>query len=205
SNSFAEVFLILGTILLRWPMPLTIIQILWLHFLCDGPEDIVLAFEKKEKGIMAEGPKGINEPFLNRMYLGLVFFVSLLSGGFSMAAFWHYGILGQNLSLGRTMAFIMISFSSAIFAIACRSLRRPFWKYENFWSNKWFFSAIISSLILQIGVVSLPAARKFFDIVPLGVSEWAVVLGAALIIVFTVEAIKAWSLKKEKNLKLRLK
>ncbi|MDP2929995.1 MAG: HAD-IC family P-type ATPase, partial [bacterium] len=47
SNSFAEVFLILGTILLRWPMPLTIIQILWLHFLCDGPEDIVLAFEKK--------------------------------------------------------------------------------------------------------------------------------------------------------------
>ncbi len=203
SNSFAEVFLILGSILWRWPMPLTIIQILWLHFLCDGPEDIVLAFEKKEKGIMAEGPKKVDEPFLNKTYLGLVFIVSLLSGGFSLAAFWYYGILGQNLDLGRTMAFMMISFTSAIFAVACRSLRRPFWKYENFWSNHWFFFAIISSLALQIGVVSLPAARSFFNIVPLGVVEWLMILGAAFTLVMVIEAVKMASLRERPRVKIR--
>ncbi len=37
SNSFVEIFLILGATILRIPAPLTIVQILWVHLICDGP------------------------------------------------------------------------------------------------------------------------------------------------------------------------
>jgi Ca2+-transporting ATPase len=44
SNSFAEVLLIFGAMLLGWPAPLAVAQILWIHLICDGPSDIVLGF-----------------------------------------------------------------------------------------------------------------------------------------------------------------
>ena len=52
SNSFAEVLLIFGAMLLGWPAPLLVAQILWIHLICDGPSDIVLGFEPQENGIM---------------------------------------------------------------------------------------------------------------------------------------------------------
>ena len=59
SNSFAEVLTIFVAMLLGWPAPLLVAQILWIHLICDGPSDIVLGFEPKEKGIMDEKPKSL--------------------------------------------------------------------------------------------------------------------------------------------------
>src|SRR4030042_2398081 len=61
SNSFIEIFLIFGSIVLNLPYPLTVIQILWLHLICDGPPDIILGFEPPEKSIMQESPKKIKK------------------------------------------------------------------------------------------------------------------------------------------------
>ena len=44
SNSFAEVLLVFGAMILGWPAPLLVAQILWIHLICDGPSDIVLGF-----------------------------------------------------------------------------------------------------------------------------------------------------------------
>ena len=61
SNSFVEIFLIFGAIIFRLPPPLTIIQILWIHLICDGPPDTALAFEPQEKSLMKESPKEIKK------------------------------------------------------------------------------------------------------------------------------------------------
>ncbi len=47
SNSFAEVLTIFIAMILGWPAPLIVAQILWIHLICDGPSDIVLGFEPK--------------------------------------------------------------------------------------------------------------------------------------------------------------
>ena len=57
SNSFAEVLTIFVAMMLGWPPPLAVAQILWIHLICDGPLDIVLSFEPKEAGIMGEKPR----------------------------------------------------------------------------------------------------------------------------------------------------
>ena len=56
SNSFAEVLLVFGAMLLGWPAPLLVAQILWIHLICDGPSDIVLGFEPKERGSWKSRP-----------------------------------------------------------------------------------------------------------------------------------------------------
>jgi len=79
SNSFAEVLTIFISMLLDWPAPLTVAQILWIHLICDGPSDIVLGFEPKEQGIMDEKPKSIKEPLLARLGLILIAVISIAS------------------------------------------------------------------------------------------------------------------------------
>ena len=78
SNSFAEVLTIFGAMLLGWPAPLAVAQILWIHLICDGPSDIVLGFEPKEAGIMDEKPKPLQEPILNRLGLSLIGVISIV-------------------------------------------------------------------------------------------------------------------------------
>lgn len=57
SNAFIEIAVIFGAILMKLPAPLTVAQILWIHLICDGPPDITLAFEPKERSLMKETPR----------------------------------------------------------------------------------------------------------------------------------------------------
>ena len=80
SNSFAEVLTIFVSMLLGWPAPLLVAQILWIHLICDGPSDIVLGFEPKEEGIMDEPPKSLREPVLTRLGGSMIILISLVEG-----------------------------------------------------------------------------------------------------------------------------
>lgn len=199
SNSFAEVFLILGSIFLSWPMPLTIIQILWIHFLCDGPEDLVLGFEPKEAEVMADGPKKVQEPILDKVRISLIFLISFLSGMFALAVFWYFGLYQNNLELGRTMALMAIAFNSVLYIFCCRTFRHPFWRYRNFWSNKWLFIAVAFSLILQISITYLSFTQKFLGLVPLHLMHWGLLLASAAMIVLLIELAKMKIMNQNKS------
>ncbi|MDD4901099.1 MAG: HAD-IC family P-type ATPase [Patescibacteria group bacterium] len=191
SNSFAEVVAILGALLLGWPFPLTVVQILWLHILCDGPEDFILGFEPKEKETMLEGPKRMSDPILDRLGIFVVVAVSSLSGILSLGFFWYFGIYRGNLALGQTMAFMSLAFSSVIYIFSCRTLRKPFWKYENFWSNKWLFAVVGGSLFLAVIITYFPPTQRLLNLVPLNLFQWSLLSAKALLLVAIIEAAKA--------------
>lgn len=197
SNSFAEVIAILGALLLGWPLPLTIAQILWLHLLCDGPEDFILGFEPKEEETMLEGPKNINEPLLDRMGIFIIAAVSFLSGIISLGFFWYFGIKQDNLILGQTMAFMSLAFSSVVYIFSCRTLRKPFWEYKNFWANKWLFMVVLVSLFLAFIITYLPLTQRILGLVPLGMFEWSLLVFKALFLVFVIEIAKSFFKNKD--------
>jgi P-type Ca2+ transporter type 2C len=190
SNSFAEVIAILGALILGWPFPLTIIQILWLHLLCDGPEDFILGFEPKEKETMLDGPKKMQEPLLDRLGIFIILTVSTLSGVISLAFFGYFGLIQKNLALGQTMAFMSLAFSSVIYIFSCRTLRKPFWRYENFWANKGLFAVVGFSLFLAIIITYFPPTQKLLNLVPLKLSQWGLLLAKAFLLVLIIELAK---------------
>ena len=187
SNSFAEVVVILGALILDWPFPLTIVQILWLHLLCDGPEDFILGFEPKEKETMTDGPKRMDEPIFGKLSIFLTVTISLLSGLISLGFFWYFGMRGGNMDLGRTMAFMSLAFSSVLYIFSCRTLRKPFWKYENFWSNKWLFIVVGVSLFLAVIITYFPFTQKLLGLSPLNLFHWSLLIAKAIILISIVE------------------
>jgi Ca2+-transporting ATPase len=96
SNSFAEVLTIFISMLLRWPAPLAVAQILWIHLICDGPSDIVLGFEPKEEGIMDEKPKPVTAPVLTRLGMSLIGVISATSAIVRAVVFGHYYQIHNN-------------------------------------------------------------------------------------------------------------
>ncbi|MDD4271912.1 MAG: HAD-IC family P-type ATPase [Patescibacteria group bacterium] len=190
SNSFAEVVVIMGALILGWPFPLTVVQILWLHLLCDGPEDFILGFEPKEKETMLEGPKSMAEPIFDKIGIFLTIMISLLSGLISLGFFWYFGLYHGNLILGQTMAFMSLAFSSVIYIFSCRTLRKPFWQYENFWSNKWLFMVVIFSLLLAFIITYFPPTQKILGLMPLNLFQWSLLLAKAVLLVLVIEIIK---------------
>lgn len=198
SNSFAEVVVILGALLMGWPFPLTVVQILWLHLICDGPEDFILSFEPKEKETMLDGPKRMNETILDRMGIFITIAVSLVSGLISLGFFWYFGFQENNLALGQTMAFMSLAFSSVVYIFSCRTLRKPFWKYENFWSNKGLFVVVGASLFLAVLITYFIPTQRLLGLVPLNMFHWSLLIAKSSILVLIIETAKLFFRPKRK-------
>jgi len=202
SNSFAEVLTIFGAMVLGWPAPLMVAQILWIHLICDGPSDIVLGFEPKEEGIMDEMPKPIHEPVLNRLGLSLIGVISIASTLVALAFFGHYYTLHHNPIEGRSYAFASFAVNSMIYIFAYRSMRRSIFHSGSLSRNKPLIVAVLAGLLLAIGAFLVPPIRNLLGIVPLSLQQWGVVFGVALLLIAVVEIGKLLSKRLPPSRKL---
>lgn len=197
SNSFSEIALIFGSVLLGFPFPLTVVQILWIHLICDGPPDLMLAFEPKEKLLMAETPKNIKkEEVLGGFTKFLILVVSLVAGALSLFLFWYLGIKEGNLNLGRTVAFATIASVSLIYIFAYKNLKKPIIKMESFFQNKFMFFGVAYGFLLLFLAIYLPFLNKVLGTIPLKPLHWLLIFAVALFTTLIVELVKIFPIKK---------
>ncbi len=187
SNSFAEVLLVFGAMLLGWPAPLLVAQILWIHLICDGPSDIVLGFEPKENGIMEEPPKPLNEPILNGLGLSLIAIISSVSAVAGLSIFGHYFLQHNDPAEGRSIAFASFAINSMIYIFAYRSLRRPLFRMNRLSVNKPLIWAVTVGLALALLPFFIPGLGQMLSIVSLYLEDWLLVAGVAIGLLSVVE------------------
>jgi Ca2+-transporting ATPase len=190
SNSFAEVLTIFAAMMLGWPTPLTVAQILWIHLICDGPSDIVLAFEPKEAGIMDEPPKPKDAPILTRLGLSLIGVISVVSAALALAIFGHFFTIHHNAVEGRSLVFASLAVNSMVYIFAYRSMRRPLFRMVPLRENRALVVTILAGLGTALIAFAIPGLRSLLGIVPLTALQWGVVAGIAIFLLLTVEAAK---------------
>ena len=187
SNSFAEVVTIFTAMILGWPAPLIVSQILWIHLICDGPSDIVLGFEPKEGGIMKEKPRSLKEPILNKLGLSLIAIISVSSAVAALFLFHHMYAVHSNAAEGRSIVFASFAINSMIYIFAYRSMRQPLFRMNKLSANKPLIWAVVSGLITAVLPFLIPSLGALIGIVPLSLSEWLLVAGIALGLLAVVE------------------
>lgn len=191
SNSFVVIVLIFGAILLGLPAPLLIVQILWVHLICDGPPDIILSFEPKEAGLMQEDPKKMkSEQILNGWMKFLIFTISLGGGGLILWLFWYFEKETGDISYARTIAFATVGAVDLIYIFAYKDLRNPIFRMKNFFVNKWLFWGIIYGFVLLVMALYIPGLNNALQVVPLSAKDWVLVIGVGLLALIWVEIVK---------------
>ncbi len=191
SNSFAEIVLIFGALITGLSFPLTIIQILWIHLICDGPPDIVLSFEGKDKDLMKQKPKEMKkEGLLDNLLMLLVFAISITAGLISLFFFWYFQNKTNNLNLARTIAFVILGSIDLIYVFAFKDLKKPILKMENFFENRYLFWAEIYGFVLLFLAIYVPMLNKVLGTTPLKFFYWLFPLGVGIVMLVFVEIIK---------------
>lgn len=190
SNSFAEVLTIFGAMVLGWPAPLTVAQILWIHLICDGPSDIVLGFEPKENGIMDEKPKPLNEPILSRLGLTLIGVISCTSALLALVLFGHNWLSHNDMLNARSFAFGTFAVNSMIYIFAYRSMHSSLLHMGALRRNKPLIGAVLGGLVLAVGAVEVPAIRNILGISHMSLGQWGIIFGVALALLLIVEVAK---------------
>ncbi len=158
--------------------PLAPIQLLLLNLVTDGAPALALGTEKGDPDIMQQKPRPPKEPIINRFMMNGVLIQTVAITFITLFAF-GVGLKHDRL-MAETMAFITLASSELVRAYTARSERYPILKIGVF-NNKWMNIAVVSSLILLLLILYVPFFNTIFDTVPLGWTEWRLILPLLLV------------------------
>jgi Ca2+-transporting ATPase len=202
------------------PMPLTVIQLLWLNLLTDGAPALALAMEKGDPDVMERPPRPksesiVNEPMRLGMAIQTVAQTGVVLTAFILGLSWHlesgaaippgmnpltyvlqHDWSGIDVQTAETMAFVTLSLCELFRAYTVRSERASIFRL-GFFSNKYMQYAVSLSIILLLLVVNVPFLQPIFNTHFLSGREWLVVLGLAIIPAIAEEITKAYLRRRD--------
>jgi P-type Ca2+ transporter type 2C len=198
SCNFAEIATVSGAILLGWPLPLGVLQILWLNLVTDIFPALALALEPSAPDVMKQPPRNPREPLMTPRFGWLIVWQGSLLSASALAAFaiamrW-YGADGDGLKHAITVAFMTLALSQVFHAFSARSQSRSALTSRLF-TNPWLWSATLVCVLLQLAAVYVSPLRDVLHTVPLTAADWGlIVLGTAspLAVVELVKLILRW-------------
>jgi Ca2+-transporting ATPase len=195
TNGGESLVLILA-IFLGLELPILPLQILWINMTTSVLLGLTLAFEPKEPGIMERMPREPDSPILTRV---LIFRIVLTSILLTIAAFGLFELKqaqGGSLELARTLAVNLFVFGEMAYLFNCRSLTRPI-RDLGLFSNRWFWGGVGIMTLLQILYTYAPLFNRVFGSSPMGVADWAAVLGSSALISMVVAVEKSIRFRAE--------
>jgi Ca2+-transporting ATPase len=193
SCNLAEVLVVFIALMIGWPLPLGALQILWLNMLTDVFPALALALEPSSPDVMNRPPRDPRERLLKPRFVWLITWQGFLLSAVTLAAFYTgmtwYGTGGDGLRRATTLAFMTLAFAQIVHTLNARSPRRSAFGQRLF-TNGWLWSAIGLCVLLQTAAVYAPFLQAVLHTTPLGVDDWLVVLGCALLPLAVVEVVK---------------
>ena len=154
------------------------IQLLWLNLVTDSFPAMALGVENAEPGIMNQPPRDTQEPILDKgMMGGIVFQAVAISLASLLSYYWGlkmYGV-GSGLIHARTVVFTTLITAELLRAFSSRSQTYTLFKI-GFFSNMRMIQAVFVSFALTVAVLYVPVLNEIFDVMPLTMRDWQVVL-----------------------------
>lgn len=194
SCNFAEIVTVFAAIMLGWPLPLGVLQILWLNLITDIFPAMALALEPSAPDVMKRPPRDPRKPLMTPAFGWLIVWQGLLLAGCTLAAFavgmrW-YGTQGEGLRHAVTIAFMTLALAQVFHAFSARSQKRSAFS-KGLFTNGWLWGATLICVLLQLAAVYLPALQEVLRTVPLKAADWGLIAVGSLTPVAVVELVKA--------------
>ncbi len=178
SCNIGEILLVFVSILIGWEVPLVPIQLLWLNLVTDSFPAMALGVEQAEPGIMNHPPRDTKEPILDRAMLGgIVFQAVAIAFASLLSYYWSartYGV-GSGLVHVRSVVFTTLITAELLRAFSSRSQTYTLFKI-GFFTNIRMIQAVMASFVLTVIVLYIPVLNEIFDVMPLTMHDWEIVL-----------------------------
>jgi magnesium-transporting ATPase (P-type) len=189
STGGAEVVLFFLATFTGYPLPLSAVQLLWLNLVTNGGQDVALAFEKRESGLLDRPPRPVNEPIFDRLMIAESAVSGMAMGGVSFAFFvWAISQGWSEFDARNALLFLLVAFEN-VQVFNCRSETRSAFRIP--FSNNWpVVASVVAAQAVHIGAAFVPGLSDVLEMHPISPLLWLALVPIALSLLVVMELFK---------------
>jgi calcium-translocating P-type ATPase len=189
STGAAAIIIILIALVMGWPIPFLPAQLLWLNLVTNGVQDLALAFEPGEKGVLERPPRPPAEGVISSLlWERLVVSGIVIAAGTLWMFQWELERTGS-LVAAQTVALTTMVLFKAFQAGNARSEYNSLFRIHPF-SNPFLFLSTAGALLLHFGALYWGPTQFVLRVEPIAWEAWWRMALVASSIVAVVEAHK---------------
>lgn len=182
SSNIGELISILMAVLIGFAPPLIPVQLLWVNLVTDSFPAIALGVDKCDDDIMSG--KNKYESFLTKKGIFEIALEGAMIGMLALVAFAIGKVIFKDITIGRTMAFCVLSISQLIHAFNMKSEKSLL--CVDILDNPYLIGSLMLGVCLQVLVVSTPLC-SIFGTTPLQGGQWLIVMALSIVPIIIVE------------------
>ncbi|GBD37120.1 Calcium-transporting ATPase [bacterium HR36] len=191
STGAAEILLVALAVAAGLPLPLLPVQLLWLNLVTNGIQDVALAFEPNEGGVLRRKPRPPHEPLLNRLMLERTLLAASVMTAIGFFAFWHMLHLGWSEKSARNGLLMLMVLFENVHIGNCRSETKSAFVLSPLRSPILLLGTITAFLV-HLFSLYWPPLQRVLQTEPLGLRTWVLLVFLALSIIVVMELHKWW-------------
>ena len=189
STGFAEIVLIMLSMLFFLPIPLLPVQLLWLNLVTNGVQDVALGLEKAEPGVLKRKPRDPQEAIFNKIMISRVIVGGLYMGISAFALFYTLLNFGYNEDMARNLTLLLMVLFENVHVFNSRTENYSIFKI-NHAKNKFLWISVLVAQALHVGSMYTPFMQSVLNIQPVSLEVWGILFGIALVLVAVMEVEK---------------
>lgn len=200
STGAAEILLLGLAVLTGWPdgqaglavLPLLPVQILWLNLVTNGIQDIALAFEPAEGGVLRRPARPPGQRIFDRLMLERTLVASVVMAGVGFSAFvWMIEVAGWTEAKSRNALLLLMVLFQNVHIGNCRSETTSAFRLSPL-SSPILLAGTVLAFSVHMLALHIPMLQRILHVAPVDVATLASLFGLALSLVLVMEIHKWW-------------
>ena len=208
SSNFAEIIVMIVALVLNLPLPLLATHILLVNLLTDSLPALSLGVDKKDKDVMREKPRKVDEGLFSDKGVLKTFIYGVIIAGLTLIAFLLPVVVelndyGKNINLeeiryllnnnrnvllrAQTYSFIVLSMSELFYSLVVRNIRKTVFR-KDLLVNKWLNTAIVIGWVIT-GVILYSPLNSVLNIAKTGINEFFFLTALSCSVLFIHEIV----------------
>jgi magnesium-transporting ATPase (P-type) len=186
STGAATIVAILVAVWLGWPLLMVPAQLLWLNLVTKGIQDVALAFEPGEPGVLRRPPRPRREGILDRLLWERTLLTAIVMAAGTLWLFrWELDRTGS-LELAQTVALTTMVVFSTFHVGNSRSSTISVFRMSPA-SNPFLLAGTVAALVIHVGALYLPPTQFVLRVEPIEAAAWVRIVAVSATILFAIE------------------
>ncbi len=186
ATSLDEVIILLGALLLGYPLPLAAVQILWINLVTEGTLTVNLVMEGPEGDEMRRPPVRAGEPLITRTMLRRMAVMVPTSVAATFGFFLWRLSTGVPFALVQTETFTVLAACQWFNVLNCESPTRSALRLGVF-KNPWLLGGLALANLLHVAVIYTAPLNRLFHTVPIPLADVLLIGAVASAVLWTEE------------------
>ncbi len=191
STGLGEVLAVLLAMMSGMPVPFLPAQLLWLNLVTNGVQDVALAFEPKEPGVLGRPPRPETEGIFNRIMVERTVLAALVFGLVSFFMFRWLMQTGHSLEESRAVVLNLFVVFEVMQLGNSRSETRSLFRISPL-SNPFLLLGTLGAILVHLAALEFPITQRVLGATMPSLEVWATLIVLASSVVVVIELHKLY-------------